>query len=77
MRDAARGVSRYETDLEDELGKKAFNVSSLHGVRHAAAFFHDGSAATLGEVFTRSRHQGPADMLKQELDVLLAFLRSL
>ena len=67
----------YEVDLEDEMGNKAFNPPSLRGVRHGVAFFHDGRSATLEEVFIRYRHQVPADMPKQDVDDLLAFLRSL
>lgn len=67
----------YEVDLEDEMGTKAFNPPSLRGVGQGVAFFHDGRAATLEEVFTRYRHQVPADMPRQEVDDLLAFLRSL
>jgi YVTN family beta-propeller protein len=67
----------YEVGLEDEMGKKAFNPPSLRGVGHGVAFFHDGRAERLEEVFTRHRHQVPADMPRQEVDDLLAFLRSL
>jgi YVTN family beta-propeller protein len=67
----------YEVDLEDEIGKKAFNPPSLRGVSHGVAFFHDGRAAALEEVFSRYRHQVPADMPKREVEDLLAFLRSL
>ncbi len=67
----------YEIDLEDEMGKKSFNPPSLRGVSHGVAFFHDGRAATLDEVLTRYRHQVPGDVPKQEVDDLLAFLRSL
>jgi cytochrome c peroxidase len=67
----------YEVDLEDEMGKKAFNPPSLRGVGHGVAFFHDGRAAALEKVFTRYRHQVPADMPRRELDDLLAFLRTL
>jgi YVTN family beta-propeller protein len=67
----------YEIDLEDEMGKKTFNPPSLRGVSHGVAFLHDGRAATLDEVLTRYRHQVPADMAKQEVADLLAFLRSL
>ncbi len=67
----------YEVDLEDELGKKSFNPPSLRGVSHGVAFFHDGRAATLEEVFSRYRHQLPTDTPRRELDDLLAFLRSL
>jgi mono/diheme cytochrome c family protein len=67
----------YEVDLEDELGKKAFNPPSLRGVSHGVAFFHDGRAAVLEEVVTRYHHQVPGDMPKQEVEDLLAFLRGL
>lgn len=67
----------YEVDLEDELGKKAFNPPSLRGVGHGIAFFHDGRAGTLEEVFKRYRHQVPMDMPSNEIHDLLAFLRSL
>jgi cytochrome c peroxidase len=59
------------------MGKKTFNPPSLRGVGHGTAFFHDGRAATLEEVFTRHRHQIPNDMPRTDLDDLLAFLRSL
>lgn len=67
----------YEVGLEDEAGKTAFNPPSLRGVGHGAAFFHDGRATRLEEVFTRHRHQVPADMPPPEVDDLLAFLRTL
>ncbi len=67
----------YEVGLEDEAGKTAFNPPSLRGVGHGAAFFHDGRATRLEEVFTRHRHQVPADMPRQEIDDLAAFLRTL
>ncbi len=67
----------YEVGLEDELGKSAFNPPSLRGVGQGVAFFHDGRATRLEEVFTRHRHQVPSDMARKDLDDLLAFLRSL
>lgn len=67
----------YEVVLSDEMGNKAFNPPSLRGVGHGVAFLHDGRAATLCEVFTRYRHQVPADMPGNEVADLLAFLRSL
>jgi YVTN family beta-propeller protein len=67
----------YEVGLEDETGKKEFNPPSLRGVNHGVAFFHDGRAVTLEEVFTRYRHQIPTDMPRNEIDDLLAFLRTL
>lgn len=59
------------------MGKKEFNPPSLRGVAQGSAFFHDGRATTLADVFIRHRHQVPADMPPSEVDDLLAFLRSL
>jgi mono/diheme cytochrome c family protein len=67
----------YEVGLEDEMGKSAFNPPSLRGIGHGVAFFHDGRATSLEEVFTQHHHQIPADMPRKELDDLLAFLNSL
>jgi YVTN family beta-propeller protein len=67
----------YKVDLEDEMGTNEFNPPSLRGVSHSVAFFHDGRATSLEEVFTRYRHQVPADMPRSELNDLLAFLRTL
>lgn len=67
----------YEVGLEDEMGRKEFNPPSLRGVVQGIAFFHDGRAATLEDVFMRHHHQVPADMPSNEVDDLLTFLRSL
>ncbi len=67
----------YEVGLEDELGKTAFNPPSLRGVGQGVAFFHDGRATRLDEVFTKHRHQVPADLSHGDLDDLLTFLRTL
>jgi YVTN family beta-propeller protein len=67
----------YEVALEDEVGKTAFNPPSLRGVGQGVAFFHDGRAARLEEVFTKHRHQVPAELSRKDLDDLLAFLRTL
>lgn len=67
----------YEVGLEDEMENKAFNPPSLRGVGHGVAFFHDGRTAVLEEVFTRYRHQIPTDIPRNEVDDLLAFLRTL
>ncbi len=67
----------YDVGLDDELGKKTFNPPSLRGAGHGTTFFHDGRAERLEEVFTRYRHQVPVNMPRQEIDDLLAFLRSL
>ena len=71
-------ISRtFEVGLTDEAGTTAFNPPSLRGIGHGVAFFHDGRTTLLEEVFTRHRHQVPADMPRKEVDDLLAFLRTL
>jgi cytochrome c peroxidase len=67
----------YEVGLSDEVGNTRFNPPSLRGASHGTAFFHDGRAGTLEEVFTRHAHQVPKDLPRKELDDLLAFLRTL
>jgi mono/diheme cytochrome c family protein len=67
----------YEVGLEDELGKTLFNPPSLRGVGQGVAFFHDGRASSLDEVFTRHRHQMPTELARKDLDDLLAYLRTL
>jgi YVTN family beta-propeller protein len=67
----------YNVGLADEAGATAFNPPSLRGVSQGGPYFHDNGAATLPEVFTRYRHQLKGELAKQDLDDLLAFLRSL
>jgi YVTN family beta-propeller protein len=67
----------YDVGLADEVGNAAFNPPSLRGVGHGVAFFHDGRAASLAEVFARFRHQVPADLARGDVDDLVTFLRSL
>jgi cytochrome c peroxidase len=67
----------YDVGLADEVGKTRFNPPSLRGAGHGTAFFHDGRAATLEEVFTRHGHQVPKDLARKDLDDLLAFLGTL
>jgi YVTN family beta-propeller protein len=67
----------YNVGLTDEVGNKSFNPPSLRGVSQGGPFFHDNRARSLEEVFTRYQHQLKGELSKQELDDLLAFLRSL
>jgi YVTN family beta-propeller protein len=67
----------YNVGLPDEAGNTMFNPPSLRGVSQGGPYFHNNSAATLEEVFTRSRHQLKGELAKADLDDLLAFLRSL
>lgn len=58
-----------------------FDTPALRGVSRAAAFLHDGRAATLEEVFTRhnprQRHGAAHLLSNEELSDLLAYLKSL
>jgi hypothetical protein len=46
-------------------------------VSQGIAFFHDGRATSLKDVFNRYHHQVPANMPRSDVDELLAFLRTL
>ena len=62
------------------LGAAGFNAPSLLGVAHNAPYFHDGSAATLDDVFARHQLGGStiASLLNAgEQDSLKAFLASI
>ena len=62
------------------LGGAGFNAPSLLGVAHNAPYFHDGSAATLDDVFARHQLGGStiASLLNAgEQDSLKAFLASI
>jgi cytochrome c peroxidase len=66
----------YDVGLRDELGNRRFNPPSLRGVGQRAAFFHDGRATSLRDVFAVYRHPGNAQLPEADLTDLLAFLRS-
>jgi DNA-binding beta-propeller fold protein YncE len=66
----------YDVGLRDELGNRRFNPPSLRGVGQRAAFFHDGRATSLRDVFAVHRHPGNAQLPEADLTDLLAFLRS-
>jgi cytochrome c peroxidase len=67
----------YTSARTYEVGKGTFNPPSLRGVSQGVAFFHDGRAASLEEVFTRFHHQVPPNLPRKDLDDLQAFLRTL
>ena len=55
-----------------------FDTPSLRGVWFTAPYFHDGSAATLRDVFaTGTTHNISADISEQKLQALIAYLRAL
>jgi cytochrome c peroxidase len=66
----------YDVGLRDELGNRRYNPPSLRGVGQRAAFFHDGRATSLRDVFAVYRHPGNAQLPEADLIDLLAFLRS-
>ena len=67
----------YDVGLTDEVNTIEFNPPSLRGVSHRPRLFHDNRAATLAEVFTKFKHPGNVSLSSQELQELLAYLRSL
>ncbi|MFW6162873.1 MAG: beta-propeller fold lactonase family protein [Planctomycetota bacterium] len=58
-----------------------FDTPSLREVYRTAPYLHSGAAATLGEVLTRfnaeDRHGRTSGLSRQQLDALVAYLRSL
>ncbi len=67
----------YDVGLEDEVGRREFNPPSLRGVSQREALFHDNRAASLREVFVKHRHADAHQLPPDDLEALLAFLRSL
>jgi YVTN family beta-propeller protein len=68
----------YDVGIHDKQGNTHFNPPSLRGVGQRGPYFHDASAATLEEVFTKTGHQLEGRTLsEEELRDLVAFLRSL
>ncbi|HEX5105891.1 MAG TPA: cytochrome c peroxidase, partial [Pirellulaceae bacterium] len=67
----------YDVGLKDSQGATEFNPPSLRGLSHRGPYFHDNSAATLEEVFSKQRHPGDGEFSESEVTDLAAFLRSL
>lgn len=67
----------YHVGLVDEAGHRSFNPPSLRGVSQRNGFFHDKSALHLKDVFAEEMHQLDAPLSGDQLDELLAFLKSL
>lgn len=67
----------FDVGLADELGQRYFNPPSLFGVSQRSRFFHDNRAASLRDVFRKYGHAETADLTDEELNDLLALLRSL
>lgn len=67
----------YDVGLIDEHGQRKFNPPSLNGVGYRRAFFHDGRAKRLTDVFIEYGHQLNDALTQDELKALLRFLESL
>ena len=67
----------YDVGLVDEHGQRKFNPPSLNGVGYRRAFFHDGRAKRLADVFIEYGHQLNDALAQDELKALLRFLESL
>jgi YVTN family beta-propeller protein len=66
-----------DVGLQDALGNGTFNPPSLRGVSQRGPYFHDNRAPTLDDVFRRFAHPFGEAYGEQELQDLLALLRSL
>lgn len=67
----------FDVGLRDEKGLSKFNPPSLRGVRHMRRLFHDGRAESLRDVLVEEAHQLDESLPPEELEALMAFLRSL
>lgn len=81
----------FQTDEFGELGSyffidagvpsKSLDVSHLRNIVDSPPYLHNGAAATLEEIWTRfnmvGRHGATADLTRQELNDLIAYLKSL
>jgi cytochrome c peroxidase len=68
------GRAAITGDLRD---LNAFDTPSLRGVRHTAPYFHDNSAASLGEVIDHYNDTFQFRIFGQEKDDLIAYLELL
>jgi DNA-binding beta-propeller fold protein YncE len=66
----------YDVGLRDEVGNRRFNPPSLRGVGQRAAFFHDGRATSLRDIFVAHHHPSNTTIPATELADLLSFLGS-
>ena len=63
--------------LADEKGLQRFNPPSLRGVSQREPYLHDGSAATLRDVFLARQHPRGAVYTAEEVSELVAYLARL
>jgi len=88
---AAQPMNIFEADEFGELGtyyfidagleQKRFDVPHLRNLYDEAPYLHNGSAATLEEIWTRfnmvNRHGATGDLTRQQFNDLMAYLQSL
>ena len=67
----------YDVGLIDQRGLRHFNPPTLRGVGYREKLFHDKTADSLEEVFTKHKHQLERQLTTTELSSLLRYLRSL
>ncbi|MFT5326310.1 MAG: mono/diheme cytochrome c family protein [Planctomycetaceae bacterium] len=67
----------YDVGLKDQRGLRHFNPPTLRGVGYREKLFHDKSAHSLEEVFTKHKHQLERQLTPAELSALLRYIRSL
>jgi YVTN family beta-propeller protein len=68
----------YDVGIDDgEGGNSKFNPPSLRGLVHSGPYFHDGRAKTLEDVFRVHNHRLRTALVDDELNDLIAFLKSL
>lgn len=67
----------YDVGLVDKQGNRKFNPPSLRGVGQRAPYFHDNRAATLEDLLRNHDHPVERALSDEELEDMIAFLRSL
>ncbi len=67
----------YDVGLQNELGNRRFNPPSLRGASQRAAFFHDGRATSLVDVFRVHHHPSNLQLAEAELTDLIAYLQTI
>jgi len=67
--------------IDAGLPTRGFDVAHLRGMFDSAPYLHNGSANTLEEIWTRfnmvNRHGETSDLTREQLNDLVAYLKSL
>jgi YVTN family beta-propeller protein len=67
----------YDVGMVDEVSNRYFNPPSLRGVSQGGPYFHDGRARTLEDVFVVFGHELKQPLARDDVQALVAFLRSI